>query len=158
MVAPVSIAKRPVICLWKQINNSWERKKGSMFGLQTEKQRRNGQRQTQPLQDFPDGPGAHLEAWEDGGVPDQKPVKTGREKNFRVPRTHCLSAVPQFCPREFSVIQHPSCTNSGATGELLSPTSVHTGFPGGSDGKESTCPCRRLKKRGFSPKLGRSPE
>ena len=38
------------------------------------------------------------------------------------------------------------------------PTPILMGFPGGSDGKESACQCRRHKKRAFSPWLGRSLE
>ena len=35
---------------------------------------------------------------------------------------------------------------------------VTLGFPGGTSGKESTCQCRRCKRHGFSPWLGRSLE
>ena len=31
------------------------------------------------------------------------------------------------------------------------------GFPGGTSGKESTCQCRRLKRHGFSPWVGKIP-
>ena len=31
------------------------------------------------------------------------------------------------------------------------------GFPGGTSGKESTCQCRRHKRRGFDPWVGKMP-
>ena len=31
------------------------------------------------------------------------------------------------------------------------------GFPGGASGKEPTCQCRRLKRRGFDPWVGKIP-
>ena len=31
------------------------------------------------------------------------------------------------------------------------------GFPGGSDGKESTCQCKRCKRHGFDPWVGKIP-
>ena len=34
---------------------------------------------------------------------------------------------------------------------------VHTGFPGGANGKEPTCQCRRRKRFGFDPWVGKIP-
>jgi len=31
------------------------------------------------------------------------------------------------------------------------------GFPGGTNGKEPTCPCRRCKRHGFDPWVGKMP-
>ena len=31
------------------------------------------------------------------------------------------------------------------------------GFPGGASGKESTCQCRRHKRYGFDPQVGKTP-
>ena len=31
---------------------------------------------------------------------------------------------------------------------------IARGFPGGSDGKESACQCRRHKRHGFDPRVG----
>ena len=34
---------------------------------------------------------------------------------------------------------------------------THKGFPGGISGKESTCQCKRYKRHGFSPWVGKIP-
>ena len=34
----------------------------------------------------------------------------------------------------------------------------NTGFPGGASGKEPTCQCRRQKRHGFAPWIGKIPE
>ena len=34
---------------------------------------------------------------------------------------------------------------------------VHMGFPGSAKGKKSTCQCRRCKRHGFNPWVGKTP-
>ena len=39
----------------------------------------------------------------------------------------------------------------------LQPCGPYPGFPGGTSGKESACQCRRCKRRGFDPWVGKIP-
>ena len=47
-------------------------------------------------------------------------------------------------------------TNSKEQGELV-PVEDLGGFPGGTNGKKPTCQCRRHKRRGFDPWVGKIP-
>ena len=50
------------------------------------------------------------------------------------------------------------CWNSGPLASQNKPTALtRKGFPGGANGKEPTCQCRRHKRLGSIPRLGRSP-
>ena len=40
---------------------------------------------------------------------------------------------------------------------ILENDVVTTGFPGSASGKESTCQCRRCKRQGFDPWVGKIP-
>ena len=42
-------------------------------------------------------------------------------------------------------------------GCLFSWTHIYWTFSGGASGKESACPCRRCKRRGFDPRVGKIP-
>ena len=51
------------------------------------------------------------------------------------------------------VISHYQALGSSRLGSYPTPRD----FPGGASGKESACPCRRLKRHGLIPGSGRSP-
>ena len=93
-------------------------------------------------------------------------LRTGRP--LKVPRA-LLSDLPELVPwllrqwLHFREVKHILCQifhkkmrlqfrKWGWYGNYSSPT-----FPGGASGKESTCQCRRLKRRGFNPWVRRIP-
>ena len=140
----MSVAKRPVICLGEEEGfRVWATNR------KTEKEWAETASATPGEPRWPRSSPRGLRRWwsatpetsEDGGG------KKFAGATYTLP-FGCPPTLPQESLVPYSTL--PVLTR-GLMGGLLSPTSVHTGFPGGSDGEESICQCRRLKKCGFTP-------
>ena len=53
--------------------------------------------------------------------------------------------------------QVPHLSTDTHTASIWGPFKAPPGFPGGSSGKEPTCQCRRCKRHGFNPWIGKIP-